>query len=253
MQGESWKAIRGESHSPVNARCPVRVVLERGTETPSSVEAELMDLAPGGARLVLDVAVQFQEMVTLRLEGAKLKRSLSASAKVCWIRKTDDDRWALGVSFSPALPEERLDELYSSGLLERRRNPRRSFHAPALARWELTPEPVAVEMLDVSLGGFSVQSPCSAKFDSRMRLTIEDGEESTVDISGRVRWEAQVGDGYMIGCEFTGHGGYTQLRDAIAYAEAREVPRIGPKRKLSIISAAGVAAVLWVYWVFLVL
>lgn len=237
---------RREPRYQVTRARAVRVVIERAAGiTQETLEAELSDLSPSGAKLRLEspAKVQFQEAILLRLESQEIGLNLTIHAKVCWIRGSAADCWTLGCTFSPSLPEHCIQELFNKGLLERRRNTRRSVRGQAVARWELDAAATNVGLLDISTGGFSVLSAKPAKPGSRMSLRPEKWRASEPEVTERVQWLLRVEGGFVIGCEFCDSRDFTRLRETVCGAkDMQEATEREPR--ISLIAMLGIVAII---------
>jgi hypothetical protein len=200
---------------PVVQRHAVSVCVQ-STETGDSavVPGELLDLSPGGAKVMLDSPFRFQQAVTLRLESPDLGLQLSMRARVCWIRPSGQ-QWRLGCSFDPLLPPEQVDRLLANGVLERRRDERETIDGAATATWELNPQATPVTVVDLSRGGFCLRAPLPAEPSSRLRLQAAARDGSLVQASATVQWRLAVPGGFLLGCSLAHPEACLDLRAAL--------------------------------------
>jgi c-di-GMP-binding flagellar brake protein YcgR len=237
---------RREPRYQVTRARAVRVIIERASGiTQETLEAELSDLSPSGAKLRVEspTKVQFQEAILLRLESPDIGLNLTIHAKVCWIRGSAGDTWTLGCTFSPSLPEHCIQELFNRGLLERRRNNRRSVRGQAVARWELDAAATNVGLLDISSGGFSVLAPKPAKPGSRMSLRPEKWRGNDAEVTARVQWLLRVDGGFVIGCEFCDSRDFVRLRDTVCGGLETELDTVEREPRISMIALLGIVAI----------
>jgi hypothetical protein len=243
--------LRAESRFEVAGAEQLDVTVHRTDDDNAvPVAAHLLDLSPSGARLRLAAPPTFQESVRLRIESRNFDVELEIAATVIWIRPAADEQWTVGCSFVPHLPERCVRDLFAKGLLERRKSPRRPLAGRAMARWELSPVAVAVSLLDVSAGGFSVLSPVAVVTGSRMLLVAREGTEGhpSIEIPAKVRWQLQGTDGCAVGCEFTTTNGLSLLREALPET-AEPWLELG-ERRLSLLSLLGIVAIVALCCVF---
>lgn len=178
-----------------------------------TIGGKLLDLSPGGAKVLLDGTFRFQQAVRLRLDSVDIGLHLCVSARVCWIRP-HEELWQLGCSFHPPLPQEDVERLLSAGVLDRRRAVRETVEKLATALWELNPQPTPVTVADLSRGGFCLRSALPAEPGSRLRLQVPTGDES-IEATATVQWRMQAPEGYLLGCSLTSLESYVLLRSAL--------------------------------------
>lgn len=211
------KFVNRPRRYPVNDNFVVRVTIEQAsTNEPLSVNARLLDLSPGGAKLSLISPIRFDEAMTLSLHSDELNLHLSISARVCWIRQQDETCWVVGCAFEPRLPDDELERMFAHGLLERRREQRDSVRGQAIAKWELHPDETPVGLLDLSAGGFSVLSPFAAQIGTHLQMALESAcGTKRVDVLANVHWQLQVEGGYVFGCGFDNSQTYGAMKSCL--------------------------------------
>lgn len=233
----------------VNENYVVRVTVEQ----PSSAEkftanAQLLDLSPGGAKLSLNRPIRFEEALTIALHSEELELHLIVSARVCWTRQQGEGCWVLGCSFDPQLPREELEKLFAQGLLERRDNLRHSVRGQAVGRWEMHAEETPVGLLDLSNGGFSLLSPYAAQIGGNFHLSVDrESEAGPIEVLSTVQWQIQVDGGYIIGCAFADRRTFFTLRKRLCPDAETRSNRVA-RRALPLLSAAAVAALVYLCW-----
>jgi hypothetical protein len=178
---------------------------------------KLLDMSIGGAKVLSDAPLRFQQAVTLRVESDELDLHLSLAARVCWIRSSGD-HWRLGFSFEPPLDNEHIDRLLAQGVLDRRRNARDAIDRPATALWELNPKPTPVTIVDLSQGGFCLRAPLPAEPHSRLRLQLAGAGDEVLETTATVQWRLEVPDGYLLGCSLANLETSVLLRNALITA-----------------------------------
>jgi hypothetical protein len=232
----------------VNDDLVVRVTVDRRPDCrPTVIEAELLDLSPGGAKLALPSALRFQEPVQLTLASEQFDLHLTVSCIVRWIKPAKGDLWQAGVKFDPEIPFKSIQQLFSSGFLERRQHIRESIRGEARARWELSTADVPVGMLDLSAGGFSLLSPLPAANGTHLLLSFESAG-GPIGLAAGIQWQLQVEGGYVIGCAFINNHSYRLLRDRFC----PELPRYPRRsRRLALLTVATLAAAANYVWLTL--
>jgi len=182
----------------------------------AEIAAEPIDISEGGVKLRVDEPFRFGEVITFVLGCAEGPMRLRISCCVAWLKEWEGC-WLLGCQFAPKLPTEMLEELFSSGIVERRQFARWPAEGEATARWELQPEPFAVQLYDISEGGFCFRSSLVGQIDKRVRLVFE-APEGPVTVQGKGQWFASVHDDYLVGCAFIDNNSSIALRTLLKSA-----------------------------------
>lgn len=169
----------------------------------------LVDLARGGAKLLLEGPLPLDDLVELRLLSEPLELDVRITAAVCWCQP-EGDKWALGCRFVPALPQESLERLFVTGLLERRFFKRSPLRLEVQAQWEMEAGFLPAMLWDLSDGGFCLLMPTPRKMGGRVLVAAGDAMQS-VTVPAKVQWEMHLGGGYLVGCQFINRQGYEAL------------------------------------------
>ena len=188
----------------------VQIRREQPRET---IEAELIDISHGGAKLSLPVCLRFAESVDLRIKVSELKFSVDLISEVCWVRP-ERDRWLIGLSLKTDIPEKSLERLARAKIIDRRGEPRHAVKSQAIVRWELESEACPVEVRNYSAGGFCIASirPSHAGASVLLEIDVET-DDSTRVIYGRVCWQIEQDGMCILGCEITNGDGTELFRD----------------------------------------
>jgi hypothetical protein len=186
--------------------------------------AEPLDISQGGVKLRLDAPLNFEETIRLVLGCVEGPLRLTLTCRVAWLRTEWDGLWLVGCQFIPQLPTEVLEQMFSSGWVERRRFHRCAANGTATARWQLSPDQFKVDLIDVSQGGFCIrcrQAGCQA---DRIQLCL-DTIDGPVTVQARAKWRFNLDEqSQLIGCEFQGRNDYVCLNRALESAEAASTP-----------------------------
>jgi hypothetical protein len=164
--------------------------------------AELDNISERGAKLKAAKSYSVKETFTLKIDVEELSYSFEVTAKVCWVSPVVGDGWWLGCSFKPAIPVTVLDEFAQAGLIERREYRREPVSLIAIAKWELTNKTSFARIVDCSKGGFCMLSQLEGKPGERVQLQFEGNGQQQVQVRGKVVWQVESNDGYVLGCEF---------------------------------------------------
>jgi hypothetical protein len=203
--------VRSGYYTVINPGSIQATVLPKESERPEFCMAELREISPTGAKLLVTVLPELKGECRLLLASPKLGCVLVAPAEVHWIWPNLAGDWLLGCAINPPLSEKSFKGLLDSGLLERR-----------FARREPTRIPVQVE---VQSGEPRFPATIHDLSDGGVCLTMRRAPPATRDIcvfateSGRevriplkVRWSTHVGLEYFVGCEVLRYADILVLR-----------------------------------------
>jgi len=174
-----------------------------------TIDAKLLDLSQGGAKLLLSAPLLYDKTAELALRSAELKLDLIVSAEVCWMRPADQGHWHLGCSFVPELPIGVLEKLFAGGIIERRVASRLPQRLPVTAVWEGPPATMPAYVWDYSEGGFCLLSPCKA---GRQVTVAPEPVSEDVSVRGRTQWELEMAGGFIAGCRFEDENGFERMQ-----------------------------------------
>jgi hypothetical protein len=186
----------------------------------ATFSAEPIDISERGMKLRVDVPFQFEESITVILGSSEGQLRLALSGRVTWLRQERDDSWLLGCQFTPKLPPDALEEMFSKGMIERRRSPRYPVSGQGVGQWELQPESFNIWLVDISQGGFCFCCAEPAPIGQRVRLSIGTPQQ-TITLQAKAQWCAAIDNAFLVGCEFLDHQSYHKLKTALVSAEAQ--------------------------------
>jgi c-di-GMP-binding flagellar brake protein YcgR len=126
-------------------------------EPPQS--ARILDISPGGAKIVVGQDHEAGSLISLELPGADGKTVCAALACVVHARQVGADEWVLGCSFSKELEQEQLGAFgIGTGAADKRSSPRFTANLTATVQltnsYDLTRWPAKV--LNLSAGGIAL-------------------------------------------------------------------------------------------------
>ncbi|MCA9261703.1 MAG: PilZ domain-containing protein, partial [Planctomycetales bacterium] len=183
---------------------------------------ELLNISAGGAKMRVSEGFDVAEALAVRLHVPALQRTIEVAASVCWGEPAQGGTWVMGCAFTPTIPRELLQEFASAGVLERRDQKREMLSLSAKLKWELDADVCDVVIRDYSLGGgCCVQAKYAGFPGQRLLLTMPRPDASPVKICALARWQLEIEDGFLIGCEFLHHRDSLDLRDAAQAAEGK--------------------------------
>jgi hypothetical protein len=234
---------RREARFPLKREVAVDVCLQQPDGQLARLSGRLLDISASGARVAVDSLPQVEGAVELRLASAELGFDLAVSAKIVWGRQVGQGCFVLGCALQPPLPSEALEPFFARMLLDRRRGTRRAMLGPAQARWEMCPDEVDVELVDVSSSGFCIRTPTPARTDGRLMLRVP-AAEGTQELLANVRWQAANHDGFLVGCELVSSRGRRALRECLSVASQPPARPTSAARPLSLLALVGIVLVL---------
>ena len=180
----------------------------------SAMLAVPLDISETGVKLRLELPLNFQECIKLILGSVEGPLRMNVSCHVAWLRLEWNGSWLVGCQFVPQLPSEVMDEMFSNGIIERRRFYRQPVQAQAVAKWQLQRESFGVRLTDISEAGFCIRCVRPAEVGQRIRIALE-ADNGAINVQGRVQWCTSVGAEFATGCEFLDRTSCMALRDAL--------------------------------------
>ena len=204
------QASQREPRYPVGETRSVKVVITKlhSNDLPPCV-GKMVDMARGGAKLLLPEQLPLDDAVEIRFESESLGLDLRITAAICWCQP-EGSSWALGCRFVPPIPPDSMERLFVTGLLERRFFSRRSRRTEVTAQWELESGFLPAMLWDLSDGGFCLLMPTPRTMGGRV-LVMAGEEGNRFEVPAKIQWEMHVGEGYLVGCQFVNRLGYEAL------------------------------------------
>lgn len=179
----------------------------------SDVSGVLLDLSRCGLRLRLEGFLPKGEEVRLTLNASQFDCPIQSDATIRWAEPDAGDRWIVGCDLNQKIPQESIQELATAGTLERRNDSRRLLSLTADAKTELEQGFNAVQVVDISDGGFrALGGELHAKVNDRLLLRV--ASDSTADvhlIRARVAWVNDLEGGQSLGCLFLTKADHSQM------------------------------------------
>ena len=186
----------------------------------AEIDAVLIDISNGGARLRTNQQVPQGQQLTLKLSSDQISGSVLVDAKVCWIQLSGQGEWFFGCAFQPPIPQLVLDQLSQSGVLDRREDQRTDVSITSTAAWQLATDVQSVCIVNISSCGFCLISQQPGKPGNKVLLKFTDGDIQDT-VTGRCRWQVETDSGFTLGCEFSGPEDYQVLRRIQIQHDAR--------------------------------
>ena len=216
MASTSYAMQARERRFAVSDSHLVTATIQRQAEcVPASVAAEVFDFSPGGAKLQVGFPLAQQERVELHLQSEALELDLRMAGVINWIRPVRLDTWLLGCQITPKIPNAALERLFHSGILDRRQFARLALKKRVQAQWELSGEPFPLEVIDLSVAGFSAVSPLAGRAGQRLLVITHGPGQPHRHVVARMQWCAQLADKFLLGCSFAEPTGFAALRQTV--------------------------------------
>lgn len=181
---------------------------------PQVLEARLINLSAGGAKLAVATQLPPHKTLRVRLRIVSLSLELYVSANVCWASHSGPDQCILGCRLTPRIPEGMLSHLAAGGRLDRRDSAR----LPGLHQLQITRDrrgPEAVEWATVhnySPGGLCLETTSPSRIGERMQLLLDLPE--TTPLMAVTRWQLQQGGRCILGCGYLDSDAFERLEAA---------------------------------------
>ncbi len=226
-QSDAFRHLRRSPRFKAFEDRQMAVVVQRAVGfEPREMRGRILDLSAGGAKMAVPFEVALQETVAVRFDLPEINSDVSVAATVCWARTAGGNSWRLGCSFAEELPESLMAELAVHGYIDRREDNRQETGIAAAVQWEMTRETTAVQLNDLSQGGFSIFCPETAAPGTRLRLLVGAADGEGLSVAGVVRWQRSAQEGSILGCAYLEEGAYRRLEAALM-ASARATAPLG--------------------------
>ena len=189
----------------------VEISIQTSDYEDAEVDAVLLDISAGGAKLKTGEPLPQGKQLALQLNSPELNGVVRVDATVCWTQLGSKGEWILGCCFEPKIPCMVLDQLAKVGVFDRREDRRQDVDISSTAAWELAADVASVCIVDISPRGFCLVSQQPGKPGANVMLKFLEQEDQAV-VTGRCRWQTETEQGFSLGCEFASTKDYTTLR-----------------------------------------
>jgi hypothetical protein len=179
-------------------------------ESQSPIHAEVVDISPSGAKMVVSLPLKTDDHVTVQFSFEDAGVELQRTGRICWVRLARDFRWLAGVVFEEAIGVEQLKKLASAGYIEQRSAPRTDVQIPGTARRETLIDNIRVAITNLSATGFRLSSPKQMEPGERVLVGTE-STDGDVEFPAHVRWSGPREDRFAVGCEFINRDSFRHL------------------------------------------
>lgn len=191
----------------------VRVrILRLGANSERSEWAQLKQISPVGAVLLLAEPPTIQGGCQIEIVSDRLVQPFLIQARIDWLRPDPAGSWHLRCAIEPKLSEQDFRRLLDSGLLERRSSPREQ--ARILVDIQLAPGGPRHSALirNISLSGVCcLATSCPPEGTRHINIfATSDGNDCRIPL--KVHWWTQAGSEFFVGCEFVRKCDFNILR-----------------------------------------
>jgi hypothetical protein len=189
------------------------MILPVGRQPTEGCAAELREISPASAKLLVQGPPELASRCRIRLESSKLKRTLEIPGEIDWARPNPAGDWLVECEFQPRLSEPVFDDLLNSGLLERRSAVRFPTRIPVQVQWLPGKPRVMGIVRDLSEGGLCLCLVTQeAPPETRDVCIVAPTPQGEVLLKLRMRWTLCVGRNHMMGCQFVHAADFALLR-----------------------------------------
>jgi hypothetical protein len=175
--------------------------------------AELREISPGSAKLLIQGPPELASRCRLRLVSSKLARAFEIPSEIEWARPDPAGDWLVECEFHPRLADATFNELLASGLLERRAAVRIPTRIPVQVQWLPGKPRVGGIVRDLSEGGLCLCLVTKeAPPETRDVCVVASTPQGEVLLDLRMRWTLCVGANHLMGCQFVHASDFALLR-----------------------------------------
>ena len=190
-------------------------IVRRGESDDTVFFAEVLDFSRSGVKFQVPFSARFDEKIYIRLTFKNSELAYEGVGRVRHIRSTDVNRWIVGCSIDPMIPDELISFLASVTQQERRRNPRLDINALGMLSRQGDYEEEPAEIQNISKGGFCVLVEKPHEPGACVNLAIENRLGYREKIAGRVRWRKEHEEGYLVGLSYADSESYEKLVECL--------------------------------------
>lgn len=213
MTGNVGKWISRPRRFKVAKDHEILVEVHRSTGSESTtIEARLLDLSCGGAKIAAMTQLLLNENVIMTTKIEPLDGELEADAKVTWTRPFDGETSWMGLSFDPEIPQEEIDRLARAGYVDRREHSREENESETYADWQIEDQRGRIKLKNVSEGGFCVSSSASVDTGQHVILKLSRANKPPLSVPCIVTWQLCKEDSFLVGCAFVDKKHYAPVK-----------------------------------------
>jgi hypothetical protein len=188
-----------------------RLLPERADSSAPGLPAELREISPSSAKLLVAGPPELPSRCRLQLLSSKLMRTMELPGEIGWARPNPAGDWLVECEFLTRLSDSQFSELTSSGLLERRSAVRFQTRINVDVLWQPESGRLPGIVRDLSEGGLCLMT-CQPPIQSRDLHVIARVSSDEVRIRLKTRWSLSVGENHLVGCQFINGRDFHLLR-----------------------------------------
>jgi len=202
------------------------VLVCRGESSDMVFYADLMDFSRSGLKFCLPFNARFDEKLQIQLTFKDYEFSYSGTSRVRHIRNKEVNRWVVGCSVSPELPDEVVDALADLTEQERRKSPRSKVEGKGYLSRQGEVEEIPATIKNVSTGGFCLRVDEEFEVGSQVNFSMENRFGFQEQIDARVCWQRESEGEQLIGLSFADRAAHERLLDCFEFPHTDEAESI---------------------------
>ncbi|HTM52791.1 MAG TPA: PilZ domain-containing protein [Pirellulales bacterium] len=201
---------RSRSYKIVNPEL-VQATIRPRTDESAGVAAELREISPATARLLVCGPPQLLCDCRISLTTHRFKHPLHLDAQIEWVRPNPAGDWLVGCRFERPIAAEVFAELVESGVLNRRSSVRERSKIEVFVQLAPSSPRLNAIVTDFSEGGLCLTAPGGPERTRHVCVfgTLA-GREARVPL--KIRWSLAAMPNIFIGCEFMRQSDYQIVR-----------------------------------------
>lgn len=178
------------------------------------LDVEIVDISVGGVNLRFASTANPPQSGLVRIQIPELSVDAACKGLQRWSHAVSESVSLAGFQLSPRLAADVLEAMRVMGITDRN-HLRQQTHLAATVRWELSPLPIPVVILDYSVDGFRLEADQAGEVGKRVLLSVVGRSGKPVGIPAIARWKTERKARTIVGCTFMNHVGYCQLVEGL--------------------------------------
>ena len=194
--------------SDVDLRCTLDV-------EDATLDATLVDVSEGGARLIVPKCLKFAELARLEVDVQGRGVMLDVATEVSFVRPLDGEEWLISCLFVTEVAADVLDDMANEGIIQRRRRERWAVDIPCVASCELGASDLPATIKDFGVEGFRLITTRPGTVGATVLVEVREPgarPDSSTTFSGNLCWQSEKDGAFQLGCAMTSSDGYEFLR-----------------------------------------
>lgn len=229
--------VQREKRFEVNELVGFDAIVSRAGDDQSLYYANLIDFSRTGGKFELPFCARFDELLKIKFDLKESDLKYSGDCRVRHMRNVGENRWHVGCSLDPPIPEDVIAHLAKRTNQERRRHPRFDIFGEGKLRRQGTQETCEAVIRNISRGGFCLMVPNEHPVGENVDFVVAENDASDTElesgsqapeklnIGARIRWQSHTSDGFMLGCSFVDAASYSKLVDCLTDNEDQKIDK----------------------------